>query len=186
VFNAMRYAPEGPRAPDRVETPTVRLSFAIAAPFYPYTEAPPAPVAEQAFMMSARGPSRPRALDVFVVASEELEGRAGGAHAGPATVARAEVPSASLADALGGGAGWGFDPRARAKWTVTRMHEEVYRRTAFEDLVFEPPSAPSTAVGGSEDEGGAPKSALAWAIVLAAVAVGLAITLASDAEEVKR
>jgi hypothetical protein len=165
VFNAMRYAgAQGKKA----QTPTVRLSFAIERPFYPYTEAPPAPAEEQAFVARSRAPLAPRPLDLWVVAEDEVDARPGG----PPKVAHAAASPEALAQALGATAAWGFDPRARASWTVTRFHESVVKRTAFDDLVFEP-------IGGAEDH--APRRPpIALIVAALAAALGIAIALATD------
>jgi hypothetical protein len=173
VFNAMRYAPKNPDARTQVATPTVRLSFAIATPFYPYTEAPPSPVEEQAFVARTHTPLAPRPLDLWVVARDEVEARAGGAAAGPQKVARASVSPEGLARALGPTGGWRFDPKSQGAWTVTRFHESVVRRTAFDDLVF------AGAASTEDEEGGAPNRAL-LVVVSAAALLGIAIALATD------
>jgi len=171
VFNAMRYTgAEG----TRVETPTVRLSFATEKPFYPYTEAPPAPAEEQAFFARTKSAMTPRPLDVWVVAEREVDARAGGKPAGPEKVARAEASPDVLARVLGTTAAWKLEPTSSSTWTITRFHESVVRRTAFEDLVFESSGAQD------EDDERASKTPIAFLVVAAAAALGIAIALATD------
>jgi hypothetical protein len=177
VFNAMRYA--GAADERRVATPTVRLSFAIPAPFYPYTEAPPAPVEEQAFFMRTHAPLGPRPLDVWFVAEDEVDARAGGKIAGPAKVARTVVTPAVLTQTLGPIDAWRFDPGSKGTWTVTRFHESVARRVAFDDLVFD------TASVDEGDAGEKRKPPYILVLVAAAAALGIAFALTDRSSRAK-
>jgi hypothetical protein len=171
VFNAMRYAPKSNAEGTNVATPTVRLSFAIDAPFYPYTEAPPAPAAEQAFVVRTGTPLPPRPLDLWVVAEDGVDARAGGKLAGPEKVAHVVASPEVLTSALGPTSDWRFDPRAKRAWTVTRFQENSVRRVAFDDLVFEPP------LMAAPDDETSTKTWMALVVVAAAAALGLAFAL---------
>ena len=137
LLNAMRYAPSGV-ANKKVETPTLRFSFAINAPFYPYTEAPPEPADESAFRTRYKvGAQATRPLDVWIVAGSKMEASQGDNRpAGPLVEAAALVSDDTLADALGDTKSWGFDPHGREAWAVTHLSENTLERVAFDDIVF--------------------------------------------------
>ena len=158
VINAMKYAPDGTSRRELV-TPTVRFSFKIAAPFYPYTE-PVADVKDEVdFVMKYRAkpsaanpladltpvsiPKRP--VDVWVVSTEPVHTTGNFLEGLPAQAA-AHVTGEQLATALGDTSSWGFDATARRDWVVTYLHEELEQRVAFEDLTFEaiPPAVSTT------------------------------------------
>jgi Uncharacterized protein conserved in bacteria (DUF2330) len=180
VLNAMRYAPENAEAVARtIEAPAVRLSFAIEAPFYPYTEAPPDAREEQAFVARSKTPPRPRPLDLWVVAAGEVEAREGdapvgkGETPGPQRVAVASVPSWKLEGALVGSSSW-LRVRARDTWTITRFREDVLQRTAWDDLTFD---APRGAEHGRDAPSPDTSRAVALGIVAAAVVLALVLAL---------
>ena len=178
VLNAMRYAPQGPVKPRQVQTPAVRLSFAIETPFYPYTEAPPVTADEDAYVARTRRPLAPRPLDLWVVAPTEVEARMGGELAGvagapgPARVGTGSVASAPLATLLQP-ASWNFRPETRATWTITRFREDTVRRTAFDDLTFVEPGASGD---GGDDRGGAARY-VPFVVLLGAIALALVLAL---------
>jgi Uncharacterized protein conserved in bacteria (DUF2330) len=174
VFNAMRYAPAGAAVARAVDTPTIRLSFPIETPFYPYTEAPPAPADEQAYRTRTRSRAAPRALDLWVISDDELEARAAGKPAGPENVGHGAVSAQALATALGPTRTWGLDLDARPTWTVTRFHEETLRRTAFDDLAFVPK-------GGANDSDPPPTKRALWLLAAFIVLAGMAVALADGA-----
>jgi hypothetical protein len=169
VLNAMRYAPSGARA-GKVETPTVRLSFEIAAPFYPYTESPPDPSVEEQYLARTGVPMADRRLDLWVVSPRPLEMRGRGNGNGPSLVGAAiGVPGAALTLALGDHAS---NP-SRRTWTVTRYVEQTSRRTAFEDLSWSPPGAVEKS--DSSSEGRSRRIGLAIAALAVLLALGVAI-----------
>jgi hypothetical protein len=170
VLNAMRYAPQIAAPAGRVETPTVRLSFAIAAPFYPYTESPPDPATEETYLERTRAPLAPRRLDLWIVAPSRLEMHG----KGPAVVAAADrVAGPELATILGDTKDWKLDPTSRS-WTMVRYFEQSSTRTAFEDLTWAPPSS------GADGSGDAPPAdrSRRFAMAIAAVAIALALGVA--------
>ena len=176
VLNAMRYAPEGGAARARtIEAPAVRLSFATETPFYPYTEAPPDPREEQAFLARNKGAPKTRPLDLWVISAGEVEAREGqiavgtDESPGPVRVAVASVPSWRLEAALASSS-W-FGVRARDTWTVTRFREDALQRTAWDDLTFDAPR-------GEADDEQPPDRSRALPLVLVAGAVLLALWLA--------
>ncbi len=182
VLSAMRYAPGGGGGGARarvIEAPPLRLSFAIAAPFYPYTEAPPDAREEQAFIARTKSPPHHRPLDLWVVAAGEVEAREGDALVGtddapgPAKVAVADVPAFRLEGALASSSQTWFPSRTRETWTVTRFREDALHRTAFDDLTFEAPRGSS---GG--DDAPAPDTSRRLALAIVAAVVALAIALA--------
>jgi hypothetical protein len=142
LLNAMRYAPSG-TANRKVETPTLRISFAIDAPFYPYTEAPPEPADEAAFRAKYKVGGQPtRPLDVWIVAANKMEASQGeNRPAGPMLDAASVVPADMIASALGDTTSWGFDPHGREVWAVTHLSENTLERVAFNDIVFREPDA---------------------------------------------
>jgi hypothetical protein len=143
VLNAMKYAgaPAGAHAEDGlVATPTLRFSFAIEEPFYPYTEAPPEKADEAAFHTKYGAVATPtHALDVYVVGDTAVAPYQGAKLAGPAVMNVGEATANTLVEALGETSGWDFDPKGRAGWKVTHLHEEVTERVAFDDIVFRQP-----------------------------------------------
>ena len=153
LLNAMRYAPSGV-ANRKVETPTLRISFAIDAPFYPYTEAPPEPADETSFRAKYKvGAQATRPLDVWIVAGSKMEASQGANRpAGPMVEAASVVSDDTLADALGDTKSWGFDPHGLEAWAVTHLSENTLERVAFNDIVFREPDsrgdAPSPFAGG--------------------------------------
>jgi Uncharacterized protein conserved in bacteria (DUF2330) len=177
VLNAMRYAPEEGAARARtLEAPAVRLSFAIEAPFYPYTEAPPDAREEQAFVSRTKSPLPSRPLDLWVVAAGEVEAREGqmvvgtDEAPGPRRIGAESVPAWRLEAALASGVK--FDVRARDAWTITRFREDTVRRTAWDDLTFEAPRGE-----GGDEPGPDGSRSLPLAIAAAAVALALAFAL---------
>ena len=142
LLNAMHYAPSG-AANRKVETPTLRISFAIDAPFYPYTEAPPEAADEAAFRARYKVGGQPtRPLDVWIVAANKMEASQGeNRPAGPMLDAASLVSDDALAAALGDTASWGFDPHRLEAWAVTHLSENTLERVAFNDIVFREPAA---------------------------------------------
>jgi hypothetical protein len=166
VITAMRY--EGSNEPGKrgnLETPTLRLSFAIDAPFYPYTEVENDEADRKAFLARS-GPigcspddplcfdsdpnaARPRPLDVWLVAQSSMQATIGGTTAGPAVLDSAQVTAAAVADALGDTKEWGFDPAAHPTWVVTHLSESVVKREAPADVIFGAYDLPKPRLGPS-------------------------------------
>ena len=153
LINAMRYegtGEDGKRG--LLATPTLRLSFAIDAPFYPYTEVPVDAADRAAFAARSgpvgcspddplcydRGPNYvpPRPLDVWLVAQSSMQGNIGLTTGGPPTLDAALVTSAAVAQALGDTKEWGFDPKTHDTWVVSHLSEQVATRYASADVVF--------------------------------------------------
>ena len=193
LLNAMRYAPisGADKRPGRVETPTVRLSFTIDEPFYPYTEAPPEPADEASFLArnaSARQDARPLAL--WVVSAQQMRAFEGNKPvadtrehpmSGPRVTGRAPIASNVLATALGDTKAWGFEPRSRAIWQLTQLNEEATVRTAFDDLVFRPVSAAiGTPAGDPAQDHRTRNKRTLGLLLLLAVALGLAVAFSTD------
>jgi len=143
VITAMRYVapavalPDGGAHAPRVDTPTVRLSFAVDAPFYPYRE-PPVDDEERAAFMARRGQLSMdrRPLYVWLVADQTLEAFQGEALSGPYLHASARVPAAQVAAALGPTREWGIDVGARPEWTVTYLTQFEERASDATDVTF--------------------------------------------------
>ena len=185
VLNAMRYAPPAPSTPGaarEVKAPALRLSFAIDAPFYPYTEAPPSPAEEQAFVARTKKPMDARPLDLWVVAPYEVEIHEGPALAGtgdvpgPVRVGTANVADWRLETLLESSQAWGFHARSRPSWTVTRFREDAVRRTAFDDLTFAPLGASVDAAEPEESTSRARYGLFALALLAIARGIVLALT----------
>lgn len=166
LITAMRYeglADKGP-ARNALETPTLRLSFTVDAPFYPYTEVAADLADQQAFLKRYGGnacPSDdplcfdeptytpPRPLDVWVVAQTSVQSLMGQAGGGPPVMDAALVTGADVAKALGDTKEWGFDPKGEKTWVVSHLAENVAVRNATDDLTFGPYDLPKPRLGGS-------------------------------------
>ena len=165
LITAMRYegaAAEKSPARNTLETPTLRLSFTVDAPFYPYTEVATDTADQQAFLARYGGNAcppddplcfdqanyvPPRPLDVWVVAQTPVHSLMGQAGGGPPVMDAARVTSAALATALGDTKSWGFDPSAEATWVVSHLSESVTVRNAADDLTFGPYDLPTPRLG---------------------------------------
>jgi hypothetical protein len=198
VLNAMKYAgaPAGAHAEDGlVETPTLRFSFAIEEPFYPYTEAPPEKAEEAAFHTKYGAIATPvRPLDVYVVGDTSVAPYQGAKLAGPSVENVGEATANTLVEALGDTTGWDFDPKSRAVWKVTHLHEETTERVAFDDIVFRQPDPRADAIAEGtpllEDETYGPtkdpkKRAATFAFVIAFLAIVTGLVFATLAERDK-
>lgn len=195
LVNALKYAGGAEGDPRAIETPALRLSFAIDRPFYPYTEPPQDPQALRG--LAARRPpaltdlgvvappTEPllRSLDVWVFAQEPVDAFQNRERLGPPRVASARVEGELVAGALGDTKGWPLDARGRT-WTVTHFHEEAPNRTAFEDVVFAPGEA---SVARPSDSSHAPSPARWLALLfVACVVAGVALVLRDGAEVGRR
>ena len=165
LITAMRYEGEAQeKGPSRnkLETPTLRLSFAIDAPFYPYTEVAADLADQEAFLkryggnacppddplcVDQTGYVPPRPLDVWVVAQTPVQSLMGQAGGGPPVMDAALVTSDALAAALGDTKSWGFDPKTQKSWVVSHLSETVAVRNATEDLTFGPYDLPKPRLG---------------------------------------
>lgn len=123
-----------------LEVPTMRMSFTIDAPFFPYTEVPSDAADESAYRSkyneSAGYNYGSRPFDVYVIAPSQMQGMMGQTTGGPPVSDAIRVSSDAIAGALGDTKSWGFDPKSQPKWVVTHLSESVWQRTAQSDLVF--------------------------------------------------
>ncbi|CAN5741319.1 hypothetical protein BH09MYX1_BH09MYX1_31840 [soil metagenome] len=166
LITAMRYEgtnDDGKRG--AMATPTLRLSFPIDAPFYPYTEAATDDADREAFLKRSgpvacspddplcldRGADYvpPRPLDVWVVAQTSMQGNIGTTTGGPPVLDSALVTAAAVAAALGDTKEWSFDPNAHDTWVVTHLAENVQTRNAADDIVFGSYDLPKPRLGPS-------------------------------------
>lgn len=166
LITAMRYEggaqDKGPSR-NKLETPTLRLSFTVDAPFYPYTEVAADLADQQAFLKRYGGNAcppddplcydqpqyaPPRPLDVWVVAQTPVQSLMGQAGGGPPVMDAALVTGGDLAKALGNTKDWGFDPKGEKTWVVSHLSESVTVRNAADDLTFGPYDLPKPRLGG--------------------------------------
>lgn len=127
-----------------LEVPTMRMSFTIDAPFFPYVEVPADPADEAAYRAkyTTQGMNRggynyaTRQFDVYVVAPTQMQGLLGDVTGGPPVADAVRVSSDALARALGDTKSWGFEPQEQPRWTVTKLSENTWQRTADKDLTF--------------------------------------------------
>jgi len=127
-----------------LEVPTMRLSFKIDAPFFPYTEVPADPADEAAFRTKYNQGGSPyapysygsRPFDAYVVATTQMQSMIGATTGGPAVADSVRVSSDALAGALGDTKPWGFDPKSQRNWVVTHLSENVWQRPATSDVTF--------------------------------------------------
>jgi hypothetical protein len=198
VLNAMKYAgaPPGAHAEDGlVETPTLRFSFAIEEPFYPYTEPPPEKADEAAFHTKYGAVATPvRPLDVYVVGDMSVAPYQGAKLAGPSVANVGEATANTLVEALGDTTGWEFDPKSRAVWKVTHLHEETTERVAFDDIVFRQPDPRADALAegtalveeptyGPTTDPKKRAATFAFVIVFLAILTGLAFATLAERNE---
>jgi hypothetical protein len=165
IINAMKYAGSKTKERSSLDVPTIRLSFHIAAPFYPYSE-PPEDAKEKAefakrWCKSNAPECSPfttrRSLEVFLVARKSMQGMIDGRTQGPRMARSVRVTNASLAEALGDTKGW-FDTNAEKTWVVTHLEDSpqfwggILARPTSEDLDFVsydiPPPVPLKGVEG--------------------------------------
>ena len=164
LVNAVRYAPNGDAARHTLDTPTLRFSFTIDAPFYPYTEPRQDGAAEDAYYkrygtgcpagdplcVSRQGRFVTRPLEIYVVAPRQMQSTIEERTDGPPVLASVLASSASVADALGDTSKWGFDPGAEKAWAVTYLYESRIYRNALHDVTFAeydlPPPEPAKGV----------------------------------------
>ena len=143
LITAVRCTAKG--AGDRkLEVPTMRMSFSIEAPFFPYTEVP-ADVADEAAFQKKYNTSPTayrgynygtRPFDVYVIAQTQMQGMMGASTGGPPVADAIRVPNDAVANALGDTKAWGFDAKAQPQWVVTHLSENVWQRNAPADLSF--------------------------------------------------
>jgi hypothetical protein len=126
-----------------LQVPTMRMSFKIDAPFFPYVEVPADPADEAAYHAKydngARGGYNyaSHELEVYVIAQRQMQGMLGAVTGGPPVADAVQVTGDVVAQALGDTKSWGFDPHAQTRWTVTKLSENTWQpRTADKDLVF--------------------------------------------------
>ena len=128
----------------KLEVPTMRLSFSIEAPFFPYTEVP-TDAADEAAFQKKYNPAQAtyrgyqygtRPFDVYVIAQTQMQGMIGASTGGPPVADSIRVGSDALASALGDTKAWGFDAKAQPHWVVTHLTENVWQRNAPADLSF--------------------------------------------------
>lgn len=147
IINAMRYAGTKQRDKTSIETPTLRFSFAIEEPFYPYSEPPDEPADLAAYQ--ARHPSRrARELDVWIVARKsmfapEIAQASGGLQVRSST----RIGASLLGEALGDTKDWGFSASAEDSWVVTHLSDPNNQRANAGDLVFTSYEVPPPAIG---------------------------------------
>jgi hypothetical protein len=208
IVNAMRYA--GPKDKEHrpLAAPTLRFSFSIEKPFYPYTE-PETDAADERAHAERTGrckkgaadcvPDRDRKLDLYVVSHGPMRATIDDAPAaengGPIIGRVGQTESRFLANALGDTKKWGFDPLAQTRWTITHFVDTAGTRRAQADVVFVPigteipfPAAASTPKPAPQRELGSPpkknaraKGALfAGVALLLAIAVGFALRAANE------
>jgi hypothetical protein len=128
----------------QLEVPTMRLSFSIDAPFFPYTEVPADPADEAAYQKkyntsptAYRGYNYgTRPFDVYVVAQSQMQGLMGNVTGGPPVSDAIRVSSDAVAGALGDTKAWGFDAKSQPRWVVTHLSENAWMRNASSDLTF--------------------------------------------------
>ncbi len=142
LITAVRCTAKG--AGDRtLEVPTMRLSFKIDAPFFPYTEVPADGADESAFKARYNQSGAPyaygygsRPFDVYFVATTPMQSMIGAATGGPMVADSVRVSSEALAGALGDTKAWGFAPSSQPRWVITHLSENVWQRTATSDITF--------------------------------------------------
>jgi hypothetical protein len=126
LITAVRCTAKG--AGDRkLEVPTMRMSFSIEAPFFPYTEVPADAADEAAFQKkynttqtAYRGYNYgTRPFDVYVIAQTQMQGMMGASTGGPPVSDAIRVPADQIAGALGDTKAWGFDAKSQPHWVVT-------------------------------------------------------------------
>jgi hypothetical protein len=127
-----------------LEVPTMRLSFVIDAPFFPYTEVPADAADEAAFQKKYSGAQTAyrgynygtRPFDVYVIAQTQMQGMIGASTGGPPVADAIRVSNDAVASALGDTKAWGFDAKSQPHWVVTHLSENVWQRNAPADLSF--------------------------------------------------
>lgn len=144
LITALRCTAKG--AGDRkLEVPTMRMSFTIDAPFFPYTEVPTDAADEAAFQKKYSSTPQTayrgynygtRPFDVYVIAQTQMQGMIGASTGGPPVADAIRVPNEAIAGALGDTKAWGFDAKAQPQWVVTHLSENVWQRNAPADLSF--------------------------------------------------
>jgi hypothetical protein len=143
LITAVRCTAKG--AGDRtLEVPTMRLSFKIDAPFFPYTEVPPDTTDEASFRAKYNQGGSPyspysygsRPFDLYFVATTPMQSMMGATTGGPAVADSVRVSGDALAGALGDTKSWGFDAHANKRWVVTHLSENVWQRVAPSDITF--------------------------------------------------
>jgi hypothetical protein len=137
LVTALRCTADGKGARS-LEVPTLRFSFTIDAPFYPYKEVPIDLKDEDAYHARSGGAKGldSRAFDLYVVAASPVRSMVGELAEGPPVSRSIQVSSRELAGALGDIHRWHFDPNARKTWTVTHFAEDVLTRTVQSDVTF--------------------------------------------------
>ncbi len=161
-----------------LEVPTMRMSFTIDAPFFPYVEVPADAADESAYRVKYQGAQgigrggynyATRQFDVFVIAATQMQGLLGDVTGGPPVADAVRVSSDAVAQALGDTKSWGFDPKSQPRWTVTKLSENTWQRTADKDLTFAsydlPKARPGSGVSEVDDRPTGPVfpgSSMAW------------------------
>ncbi len=161
----------------KLEVPTMRMSFQIDAPFFPYTEVPADPADEAAYQKKYNASPTAyrgynygtRPFDVYVIAPSQMQGMMGQTTGGPPVSDAIRVPNDTIAAALGDTKAWGFDPKSQGHWVVTHLSENVWQRSAQSDLTFASYDLPRPRLGpgesGADDRPTGPvfpASSMAW------------------------
>jgi hypothetical protein len=165
IINAMRWAGSKDKTRALIDVPTLRLSFHVDEPFYPYSEPPEDGPAKVAFNdrwcksgeAECSAYTTRRSLEVWMVSRKSMQGMIAGRTQGPRMSKSGRVTNAALAEAIGNTQGW-FDPNAEKTWVVTHLEDSpqfwggVLARPATEDLAFMsydiPPPIPMKGVEG--------------------------------------
>jgi hypothetical protein len=143
VITAVRCTVKG--TGDRtLEVPTMRLSFAIDAPFFPYTEVPPDTTDEASFRSRYNQSGSPyapysygsRSFDLYFVATTPMQSMMGATTGGPMVADSVRVTRDALAGALGDTKAWGFDPASQPTWVITHLSDNAWQRNATSDITF--------------------------------------------------
>lgn len=136
IINAMKLA--GSEKQTDIEPPTLRFSFPIAEPFYPYSEPSEDPQARaklaERWQRSPIG-MPPRSLDLWIVARRPMQGTIAGKTSGPILAKSMRVTQLALASALGDTHAF-FDSLTDKSWVITHLSERTYARPAGNDLVL--------------------------------------------------
>lgn len=132
-----------------LEVPTMRFSFTIDAPFFPYAEVPPDPADEAAYRAKYNANTQgaqpyrsydygygTRPFDLYMIADTPMQGMAGQSTGGPPVADSLRVSPDTIATALGDTKAWGFDPKSQPRWIVTHLSENTWQRTTKSDLTF--------------------------------------------------
>ena len=160
----------------KLEVPTMRLSFTIDAPFFPYTEVAADPADEAAYHKKYGGADAAfrgynygtRPFDVYVIAPTQMQGLMGAATGGPPVADAISVSNETVANALGDTKAWSFDAKAQPRWVITHLSENAWTRNATADLSFasydlpKPRPGPGEAMDDRPNGPVFPASSMSW------------------------